>query len=237
MLQIVSFLIPFAMACQLSADDHALARQIMLDDIARLVVETRSELGKSALDPKVMAAMAKVPRHQFVDRDDQTRAYKNRPLPIGGGQTISQPYMVAVMTDLLQVQASDRVLEIGTGSGYQAAILAELAREVFTIEIVEPLGREAASRLKSYTNIKTRIGDGYRGWPEHAPYDGIIVTAVAERVPPALIEQLKPGGRMVIPLGSSWWGQELVLVEKAADGAITQKPILPVRFVPLTGDH
>jgi protein-L-isoaspartate(D-aspartate) O-methyltransferase len=183
--------------------------------------------------------MARVPRHELVPRDQRDFAYENRPLPIGHGQTISQPYIVAVMTDLLKPASTDRVLEIGTGSGYQAAILAELVDRVFTIEIIEPLGKLAGRNLEKlgYRNIEVRIGDGYYGWKEQAPFDAIVVTAAASHVPPPLIEQLKPGGRMVIPVGTRFMVQQLVLVEKDAGGEVTTRQILPVRFVPLTGTH
>jgi protein-L-isoaspartate(D-aspartate) O-methyltransferase len=164
-------------------------------------------------------------------------AYEDRPLPIGYGQTISQPYIVALMTDLLEPTAGDRVLEIGTGSGYQAAVLAELGLEVYSIEIVPELGDEAAARLDrlGYDKVATRVGDGYDGWPERAPFDGLVVTAAAGHVPPPLIEQLKPGGRMVIPVGEPFRVQRLVLITKAADGSLRSRQLLPVRFVPLTG--
>jgi protein-L-isoaspartate(D-aspartate) O-methyltransferase len=158
-------------------------------------------------------------------------------LAIGSGQTISQPFIVALMTDLMDVKPADNVLEIGTGSGYQAAVLSELARAVYTIEIVEPLGRDAAERLKrlGYRNVLAKIGDGYQGWPEYAPFDSIVVTAAAREVPPALIEQLKPGGRLVIPVGSQFGAQTLYLIEKQQDGNVTKRAMLAVRFVPLTG--
>ncbi|HWP87438.1 MAG TPA: protein-L-isoaspartate(D-aspartate) O-methyltransferase, partial [Burkholderiales bacterium] len=176
------------------------------------------------------------PRHRFVPADQEPNAYANRPLPIGNGQTISQPFIVALMTDMLGLKATDRVLEIGTGCGYQAAVLAELAREVYTIEIVAPLAREAAARFAElgYRNINARSGDGYRGWPAHAPFDAIIVTAAAPEVPPALIEQLKPGGKLVIPVGAQWSGQELRIIEKDQHGKTTTRNALAVRFVPLT---
>jgi protein-L-isoaspartate(D-aspartate) O-methyltransferase len=177
--------------------------------------------------------MEKVPRHEFVPNEERHAAYRNRPLPIGHGQTISQPFMVALMTDLLRLAPHHRVLEVGTGSGYQAAILAGLAKEVYSIEIVEPLGREAAATLArlGFGNIKTRIGDGYQGWPEHQPYDAIVVTAAPDHVPQALVSQLAPGGRMVIPVGN--FDQELMLIEKKADGTTTSSSVVPVRFVPL----
>ena len=186
-----------------------------------------------------MAAMEKVQRHRFVPAWLTPFAYLNRPLPIGYGQTISQPLIVARMTDLLKVKEGDKVLEIGTGSGYQAAVLAEIAGSVYTIEIIEPLGKQAGERLKSlsYDNIKTTVSDGYYGWPEAAPFDAIMVTAAASHVQPPLLKQLKPGGRMVIPLGTHFMTQYLMLVEKQADGSVTTHQIVPVSFVPLGGGH
>jgi len=186
-----------------------------------------------------MDAMAKVPRHEFVPFMQKSYAYQNRPLPIGHGQTISQPYIVAIMTDLIKPQPDHRVLEIGTGSGYQAAILSEVVNEVYTIEIISALGKQAANRFKTlhYGNIQSRVGDGYYGWEDVAPFDGIVVTAAASHVPPPLIKQLKPGGRMVIPVGSPFLVQHLVVIDKHADGKVTSRQILPVRFVPLTGGH
>jgi len=189
------------------------------------------------MDPRVMAVIAEVPRHEFVPEDQRPFAYENRPLPIGYGQTISQPYIVALMTDLLRPKAEDRVLEIGTGSGYQAAVLAKLVKTVYTIEIIAELGQQAAQRLQrlGYENVTVRTADGYFGWEEEAPFDGIVVTAAADHIPPPLIRQLKPGGRMVIPVGSRFMVQQLVLVEKDAEGTTTTRQILPVLFVPLTG--
>ena len=221
------------------ADMYTTARSDMVRAIAADAVETRDYLGRTELDPAVMAAMGRVPRHEFVPPTLRYRAYENRPLPIGMDQTISQPYIVALMTDLLRPRPDDRVLEVGTGSGYQAAVLAELVGHVYTIEIVPELGERARETLErlGYRNVTVRVGDGYLGWPEHAPFDGVIVTAAPTEVPPPLIEQLKVGGRLVIPVGEPWTGQELLVYEKQADGSLTRKRVLPVAFVPLTGPH
>jgi protein-L-isoaspartate(D-aspartate) O-methyltransferase len=215
------------------------ARQRMVAEIVDDVEETASQLGRNQLNPRVLDALRSVKRHEFVPPENRKRAYKNRPLPIGHGQTISQPYMVAIMTDLLNINPGDKVLEIGTGSGYQAAILAELVDKVYTIEIVAPLGNEAVKRLKrlNYDNVDVRIGDGYYGWKEQSPFDAIIVTAAGSHIPPPLIKQLKPGGRMVVPVGSRFMTQELLLVEKSAAGDVSTRQLLPVIFVPLTGRH
>ena len=220
-----------------AADDFAAERRRMVDDVTALVRETRAEIGKRSLDERVMAVMGKVPRHEFVPADQRPHAYENRPLPIGHGQTISQPYIVALMTDLARVQPGHTVLEVGTGSGYQAAVMAQLAKAVYTIEIVEPLGLQARQRLQKlgYDTVQVRLGDGYYGWEEHAPYDAILVTAAASHIPPPLIRQLKAGGRMVIPVGASFLVQQLMLVEKNPDGTVSTRQILPVAFVPLTG--
>jgi protein-L-isoaspartate(D-aspartate) O-methyltransferase len=193
-------------------------------------------VARGVRDPRVLAAMRKVPRHRFVDEAQRAEAYEDHPLPIPGKQTISQPYIVALMTELLELKPASRVLEIGTGSGYQSAVLAELAKEVYTIEIVPELARLAQTRMGElgYKNVTVREGDGYRGWPEHAPFDGIIVTAAPERIPQPLLDQLAPGGVMVIPVGGFF--QELKVFRKSADGRITEKDILPVRFVPMTGE-
>lgn len=211
----------------------------MVEEVAADAVFTSSYSGRATLSPYVVAAMKKVERHRFVPAELASYAYLNRPLPIGYGQTISQPFIVALMTDLMNLKEGDRVLEIGTGSGYQAAILAKIAKAVYSIEIIEPVGKEAAQRLKSmgYGNVETRVGDGYYGWPEAAPFDAIMVTAAVSHVPPPLIKQLKPGGRMVIPLGTHFLTQYLMLLEKQVDGTVTSRQILPVRFVPLTGGH
>jgi protein-L-isoaspartate(D-aspartate) O-methyltransferase len=207
----------------------------MLAEIEAEVEYTRSLTGRRALDPRVMEAMGRVPRQKFVPAAMQAAAFDNGPLPIGHGQTISQPYIVALMTDLLKLKADDSVLEIGTGSGYQTAILACLAKSVYTVEVIPELGEAAAERLGglNYTNISYRIGNGYEGWAAHAPYEAIIVTAAAPEIPPALIDQLKAGGRLVIPLGWEYMPQELMLVEKDAANAIHSRGILGVAFVPL----
>jgi len=211
----------------------------MLEAIEATVAETQAETGVAALDPRLREVLERVPRHEFVPDAVRARAYENRPLPIGHGQTISQPYIVALMTQLLALDGGSRVLEVGTGSGYQAAVLADLVEAVFTIEIIRALGESALARLErlGYDNVSVRIGDGYYGWREHAPFDAIVVTAAASHVPPPLIEQLAPGGRMVIPVGGQFLVQQLLLVEKNAAGDITSRQILPVRFVPLTGGH
>jgi len=184
---------------------------------------------------RVLAAMAKVPREEFVPENLRAQSYSDGALPIGHDQTISQPFIVAFMTEQLHPKATDRVLEIGTGSGYQAAVLAELVKDVYTIEIIEPLAKEASARLArlDYKNAHVKIGDGYQGWPEKAPFDGIVVTAAAPHVPAALVEQLKPGGRMVIPVGGTGELQYLKVLEKRPDGTVNDKRVLPVRFVPL----
>ena len=233
----VALLLTISGARPASAQDFAAERARMVDDISALVRETRAEIGKQAFDERVMAVMARVPRHEFVPADQVPSAYRNRPLPIGHGQTISQPYNVALMTDLARSEPGHKVLEVGTGSGYQAAVMAHLAKAVYTIEIVEPLGLQAKERLRKlgYANVEVRVGDGYHGWEEHAPFDAILVTAAASHIPPPLIRQLKPGGRMVIPVGAAFMVQQLMLVEKRLDGTVSTRQILPVAFVPLTG--
>jgi len=209
----------------------------MLRDIETEVRYTRTLIGRETFAPRVMAAMAEVPRHLFVPEEDRELAYVNGPLPIGWGQTISQPYIVALMTDLLGCGPSDRVLEIGTGSGYQAAVLSRLVGQVYTVEILAPLATAATERLArlGYDNVQVRLGDGRQGWPELAPFDGILVTAAAPAVPPALIEQLGAGARLVIPVGLPYSHQELVTLDKAKDGSLTLTEVLGVAFVPLTG--
>jgi len=219
------------------AQDYAVQRSRMVAQIEQMYGETRAETGLAAIAPQVRAALLKVERHRLVPSEQAHLAYRNHPLPIGHSQTISQPYIVALSTDLLAPAPGHVVLEVGTGSGYQAAVLAETVKQVYTIEIVEALGREAAERLAGlgYRNVDVRIGDGYRGWPEHAPFDGIIVTAAAPSVPAPLLAQLKPGGRMVIPVDTDHGRQKLLLIDKKADGSTTHTVVLQVSFVPLTG--
>lgn len=220
-------------------DDYARQRENMVRAIEADVNATSIYIKKEALDPRVMEAMNTVPRHALVPINQRSDAYLNRPLPIGYGQTISQPYIVAIMTDLLNPQPEHKILEVGTGSGYQAAILSRLVRQVYTIEVIEALGKRAKVDLAElgYDNIQTQIGDGYYGWRQHAPFDGIVVTAAASHVPPPLIQQLKPGGRIIIPVGSRFLTQQLLLITKDEEGNLTTRQILPVRFVPLTGSH
>ena len=208
----------------------------MVAEIDAMARETGAETGRPKFGDAVMAAMGRIQRHRFVPWMQQAFAYENRPLPIGEGQTISQPYIVALMTDLLDPKPADRVLEVGTGSGYQAAVLAELVAKVYTIEIVEPLAKRAMRTLEQlgYGNIEVRIGDGYNGWAAAAPFDAIIVTAAPPEIPNPLIDQLRPGGRMVIPVGGSRDVQDLLLLEKRLDGTAVTKRTLTVRFVPLT---
>lgn len=194
---------------------------------------------RGVTDPLTLKAMRSVERHKFVDGDMERLAYADRPLPIGYGQTISQPYIVAAMTEMLQVKEGDVVLEIGAGSGYQAAVLAEFVGHVYTIEIVPELAKLAGDRLAAlgYDNVTVKQGDGYYGWEEHAPFDGIVVTAAATHIPPPLVEQLKPGARMVIPVGPPMQVQNLMLLEKQEDGTVIQRSVMPVRFVPFTGER
>jgi protein-L-isoaspartate(D-aspartate) O-methyltransferase len=198
----------------------------------------KSFFSKAITDPNVLAALRTVPRHAFVLPEDLHRAYNDYPLHIGFGQTISQPYIVAYMTEALELTGAATVLEVGTGSGYQAAICAEIARRVFSIEIIEPLAKPAAQRLQQlgYINVSVKTGDGYFGWPENAPFDAVIVTAAAGFIPPPLLQQLKPGGRMILPVGSPFGPQMLVLVTKSPDGQVQSKSLLPVSFVPMLGE-
>lgn len=221
------------------ADEYTLHRQQMVDVIKDDVHTTEKAINKKSFNKVVMQAMNTVPRHEFVPAGLRSQAYENRPLPIGHGQTISQPYIVALMTDLLEPQPDQRILEIGTGSGYQAAVLAQLVAQVYSIEIIEALGKSSTQLLGQlgYDNVKTRIADGYNGWPQHAPFDGIIVTAAISHIPPPLVQQLKKGGRMIIPVGTRFQTQYLTLVEKDLQGKVTTRQLLPVIFVPFTGSH
>ena len=215
---------------QANADQYAERREAMVKNTIEL---------RGVEDPATLQAMRAVERHEFVDPRLIDQAYADRPLPIGHGQTISQPYIVAHMTELLRPKEGDVVLEIGAGSGYQAAVLGEIVGQVYTIEIVPALAQLSKDRMEKlgYDNVEVKEGDGYYGWEEHAPFDGIIVTAAATHIPPPLVEQLKPGARMIIPVGPPMQVQNLMLVEKDEDGSVTQRNVMPVRFVPLTGDR
>lgn len=223
---------------EVDADQFGPMRQQMVEQITAYVTLLSDQIGKTAFDRRVMESMARVPRHDFVPAELRAMAYVDSPVPIGYGKTISQPFMVALMTDLLDVQPTDRVLEVGTGLGYQSAILSYLADTVYTVEIVEELASEAKERLTSYgiDNVVCRIGDGSVGWLEHAPFDKLLVAAAPELIPPTLLSQLKPGGRMVIPAGIED-AQQLMLVEKDADGRLHTREIMPVRFSALEVPH
>ena len=228
----------FAVVAQGDETDYADLRAELVAEVesyARMAWDT----DKNTLSDSVMKSLSTVERHEFVPQSQKRYAYEDRPLPIGHGQTISQPYIVALMTDLISPEDSDVVLEIGTGSGYQAAILAELVEHVYTIEIIEPLFNSATTRLDrlGYDNVTTRLGDGYFGWEQYGPFDAIVVTAAASHVPPPLIQQLTPGARMVIPVGGRFMTQQLLLIEKTEQGDIITKQIAAVRFVPLTGER
>ncbi|MBE9559141.1 MAG: protein-L-isoaspartate(D-aspartate) O-methyltransferase [Proteobacteria bacterium] len=221
------------------ADEYTLQRKQMIEGIADDVRKTAEHINKKSFNDIVMQAMDVVPRHEFVPQNLHSQAYENRPLSIGYGQTISQPYIVALMTDLLQPEPDQHVLEIGTGSGYQAAVLSQLVAKIYSIEIIEELGNSSTRLLDrlGYGNIETRIADGYNGWLQHAPFDSIIVTAAISHIPPPLVQQLKKGGRMVIPVGSRFQTQYLTLVDKDMQGNVTTRQVLPVSFVPFTGGH
>lgn len=226
------------LACMVSwaADDYQAQRERLVAEVSRDVARTRGYTGKDELDERVMRVLGTVGRHRFVPAKLQSQAYQNRPLPIGYGQTISQPYIVALMTDLLEPEAGDVVLEIGTGSGYQAAVLSRLVDRVYTIEIVPELAQSASQRLArlGFANVEVRNADGYFGWKDHAPFDAIIVTAASSHIPPPLVRQLKPGGIMMIPVGAPFQVQQLSMVRKSLDGELSTRQVLPVRFVPFT---
>lgn len=213
--------------------------QQMLSDIREEFVYFQNILGKKSISDKVMSALAKVPREKFVPDTWRRLAFANGPVSIGEGQTISQPFIVAIMTELLEPEAEDVMLEVGTGSGYQAAVLAELVAHVYSIEIIPALAQSAQQRLceLGYENISIKQDNGYAGWPEYAPYDGVIVTAAAPHIPPPLLEQLKPGARLIMPVGYPYDFQELIMVEKDHDGTIDMRSIMGVSFVPLTGGN
>ncbi|MDZ7794613.1 MAG: protein-L-isoaspartate(D-aspartate) O-methyltransferase [Spirochaetia bacterium] len=215
-------------SAEVSGEMHEERRRMVQQDIA----------GRGIEDPEVLEAMRRVPRHGFVRKGDRSRAYADKPLPIGQGQTISQPYIVAYMTEMLELKPGDRVLEIGTGSGYQAAVLAEISNDVYSIEIIDELASWAQENLaqNGYSEVKVKQGDGYYGWEQYAPFDAIIVAAAAGHIPPPLLEQLKPDGRMVIPIGGVYEVQTLMLVEKEASGEVRTERLMPVRFVPFTGE-
>lgn len=233
---LTSWLLFFGAACassRVDSENGASHETILVSARARMVAEQLE--GRGIHDARVLAAMRQVPRHRFVPADVAPDAYEDTPLAIGYGQTISQPYIVALMTELARPRPTDKALEVGTGSGYQAAVLSQVVERVFTIEYLPPLAASAASMLAGYPNVVVREGDGYGGWPEHAPFDIILVTAAPETVPPALVDQLAPGGRLVIPVGPTSATQELKLIVKRADGTVTSETIAPVRFVPLLG--
>lgn len=216
---------------------YAILRENMIKEMEIDMKGTDGVIGRQSFHKKVMDAMSKVPRHEFVQSHLKPFAYLNRPLPIGHGQTVSQPFIVALMTDLLEIDKGDTVLEIGAGSGYHSAVLAELAKEVYTIEIIKDLGEQARKRLRrlNYKNIRVRVADGYYGWDERSPFDAVIVTCAAGHIPPPLLKQLKPGGRMVIPIGGVYDVQMLMIVTKDVSGTIKTRQVIPVRFVPMTG--
>jgi protein-L-isoaspartate(D-aspartate) O-methyltransferase len=230
------FLVATVNACA-SDQDMTAERHRLVDTIEAEVRMTARELGFDRLDPRVAEAMRRVPRHAFVPNMQRALAYADHPLPIGGGQTISQPYIVAIMSQLLAVGPGDRVFELGTGSGYQAAVLADMGVEVYSVEIVPELAERAVANLGAagYPQVQVRAGDGWLGWPEAAPFDGIILTAAAPVIPDPLIAQLKPGGRLVMPIGETNGVQQLATFDKDQDGGLRRRDLLPVRFVPVTG--
>jgi len=237
---VMAMLLPWPATGEPPAEDrYERERLALVRDIEAHVQRTSDYLGRATLSARTIVALEQTPRHEFVPEALRDFAYADRPLPIGHDQTISQPYIVAIMTDLLDLEPGCTVLDVGTGSGYQAAVLARLCAHVYTIEIVEPLGRSARSRLTrlGYDNVAVRIGDGFDGWADHAPFDGIIVAAVAEEIPPPLLDQLKPGGRVIMPVGNRAGHQDLIVVERRIDGSLAETIVLPVRFVPLIRDE
>jgi protein-L-isoaspartate(D-aspartate) O-methyltransferase len=226
-------------AASAAEPNYALKRVQMIRTIEAQVRDTSYAIGRDRIDPRILDVMGALPRHEFVPEDLRQASYADRALPIGYGQTISQPLIVALMTDILNVDSTSMVLEVGTGSGYQAAVVAALVRQVYTIEIIPDLARNAADRLHrlGHTNVMLRVGDGYFGWPDVAPFDAIIVTAAAAHIPPPLLQQLKPGGRMAIPVGPPFGLQHLTVVERGTDGRARTRQLFPVKFVPLTGQH
>ncbi len=234
----VYFFLMMAFAAHADDADYASARAAMVAEVQYYATLAR-DADDAKLDDDAIHALATVRRHEFVPEQQRPFAYENRPLPIGHGQTISQPYIVALMTDLIDPGQDDVVLEIGTGSGYQAAILGEIVKHVYSIEIIEGLADRATADLArlGYDNVTTKLGDGYYGWEEHAPFDAIVVTAAASHVPPPLVRQLRPGGRMIIPVGGRFMTQQLLLLEKTDDNEIVTRQVAAVRFVPLTGKH
>ncbi len=240
LIKTVALVLLLSESCPVFAnDEYDAERRALWSAVDFQISRLRDEVGFSRLSPNIREALQKVPRHRFVPDDQVVHAYENRPLPIGFGQTISQPLMVAVMTELLGVCAGDRVFELGTGSGYQAAVLDQVGAQVYSVEIVPELGARARNTLHElgHTAIQTRVGDGYFGWPEAAPFDAIIVTAASDHVPPPLLKQLKPGGRMLIPVGSRYLTQKLVMITRDSDGTVTSQELMPVTFVPLTGER
>jgi protein-L-isoaspartate(D-aspartate) O-methyltransferase len=240
MLRLDIFLVCLLMTSPIQAEDRfAKAKTRLWADVDRQVSQLGINLGFEQLSPQVRQALTEVPRHEFVPQSERSRAYINRPLPIGYGQTISQPLIVAVMTELLKVKRGDRVFELGTGSGYQAAVLDAIGAEVYSMEIIPELGKRAGESLArtGHKSVQTRVGDGYLGWEEAGPFDAIIVTAAGDHIPPPLIRQLKPGGRMVLPVGGRYLTQQLVLVTRDAEGRVSTRELMAVSFVPLTGSH
>lgn len=238
-MKLISYLLLFVSIVALADEaDFTAARVAMVEELG-LYAQFVDDPDEARVSDAVMATMNTVKRHELVPQSERRFAYENRPLPIGYGQTISQPYIVALMTELIEPDGDDVVLEVGTGSGYQAAVLAELVDHVYSIEIIAALATRVRQDLErlGYKNITTKLGDGYYGWEEHGPFDAIVVTAAASHVPPPLIEQLKPGGRMVIPVGGRFMTQTLLLLEKTESGEVVTRQYGAVRFVPLTGEH